>query len=368
MNCSINTPMPGDDLATETGRDEKFLEILLSQQIRPSDNYIRPLFTLEQNGVGFAPFGNLVAICAEMKSGKTWMMLQLAVTLLRHEYGNLRGIASDARIMWFDTEQDKYDSMLILRRVHQMCGWAYNESHPEFLLYNLRDISTEDRKSVIIEGIRKMKPTVVFIDGIRDLVRSVNEEEECYALINDLMTVTAQEGCAIWSVLHVNPNSDKMRGHLGTELGNKTTDVFSVKKKKDQQTGEVYFTVSHVAARHRDIEDWDFRIHDYPGTQLYSVPEMLTHAERSKADKNRWQALHDVMAKYIPDIRAVSKTALRDAIAKGEQLGGSKAWAMVQEAIGAGAIEQVIGGKYRLRSEPPIVSGQPGQQQEDLPF
>lgn len=361
--------LPGSDIETlEKQRiDEEILALLLAQQVKPSDHYDRPRFTLEQNGIGFAPLGNIMAVCAEMKNGKTWLLLQLAVALLRGEFGNIRNAMPDKqrRIMWFDTEQDKYDSMLILRRIHQMCGWDYQADHPEFLLYNLRDIRYDKRRQVVMEGIRLQQPTVVFIDGIRDLVRSVNEEEECFDLINDLMSVTARQHCSIWSILHVNPNSDKMRGHLGTELGNKTTDVFSVRKKKDSGTGGFYFSVEHVAARHRDVDGWDFMIDDFPGTRLYSVPRMLTSGESGQADTNRWQELHDLMAKYVPEIKAISKSALRDTVAKREMIGHTQAWKLVDEAIRIGVIEQVIGGKYRMRGSPPDGTG---EKQSELPF
>jgi len=361
--------LPGSDIETleQQRRDEEILALLLAQQVKPSDHYDRPQFTLEQNGIGFAPLGNIMAVCAEMKNGKTWLLLQLAVALLRGEFGNIRNAMPDkqVRIMWFDTEQDRYDSMLILRRIHQMCGWDFQADHPEFLLYNLRDMRYDQRRQVVMDGIRLQQPTVVFIDGIRDLVRSVNEEEECFDLINDLMSVTARQHCSIWSILHVNPNSDKMRGHLGTELGNKTTDVFSVRKKKDTDAGGFYFSVEHVAARHRDVDGWDFVIDDFPGTKRYSVPRMLQTDEDDQGGIKRWQELHDLMAKYVPEIKAISKSALRDTVAKREVIGNSRAWKLVDEAIRIGVIEQVIGGKYRMRASPPDGTE---EKQADLPF
>lgn len=350
---------PGDDLHTQSERDEEELALtfLRGLQLMAGEHYERPEFTLEQNGVGFAPLGNIMAICAEMKNGKTWLMLSLAAALLSGQWGQIKATCEAPRVLWFDTEQDKYDTMLILRRIHQMCGWHYNEDHAEFQIFNLRDIKFDKRREAVMTAIKWLKPTIVFVDGIRDLVQSVNEEQECYELINDFMALTARHHCSIWSVLHVNPNSDKMRGHLGTELGNKTTDVFNVKKEKDKNTGNITFTVEQVAARHRDVDGWTFKIRDLQEFHMYSIPVMLTPGEVTRVAEDKWQTMHETFAKYMPnDIKAYSKTELKDSISHGEHIRATKAWDMIQEAIQIGVIEQVTCGKFskfRLKHQPP---------------
>lgn len=348
--------------------EELALAFLQSLRLLATDHYDKPEFTLEQNGVGFAPLGNIMAICAEMKNGKTWLMLSLAVALLKGEWGDLKSTIQNPRILWFDTEQDKYDTMLILRRIHQMVpNWDYNVDHDEFQIYNLRNIRHDKRREAIISAIKYLKPTIVFVDGIRDLVQSVNEEQECYDLINEFMSITAEHHCSIWSVLHVNPNSDKMRGHLGTELGNKVTDVFNVKKEKDKNTGNITFNVEQVAARHRDVDGWKFAIRDYPNTKLYSAPYMLTVTEARKVEADKWQDMHDYFLRHMPnELKTYSKTNLKESIAKAEGIGVTKAWEKVKAAIEAQVLEQCIDGKFRLKKNPPDNSIL--EEQSEIPF
>ena len=351
--------------------DAKELEFLRTLRLMATDHYAKPDFTLEQDGVGFAPLGNIMAICAEMKSGKTWLMLQLAATLLakNNPFGGVIRRTEDcapARVLWFDTEQDKYDTMLILKRLHQLCGWSYDVDHDEFQIYNLRSVKFDERKAAILNAIRLIKPTMVFVDGIRDLVQSVNEEGECYELINEFMTITEQLHCSIWSVLHVNPNSDKMRGHLGTELGNKTTDVFSVKKRKDAD-GQITFDVEQVAARHRDVAGWSFRIYDpMPNSRTYSVPVMLTMTESNEQKVERADELREILSKYFPPIAAISFTKLRDLVKNGERMGTGKVEKMIKEAQRLGLIETVIGGKLRMSQKPKDGDGKATQ--TECPF
>lgn len=369
---------PGDDLQTaeEHNEEELALTFLRGLRLMATDHYDKPAFTLEQNGVGFAPLGNIMAICAEMKNGKTWLMLSLAAALLRGKWGELRGLVESPRILWFDTEQDRYDTMLILRRIHQMWYKPYNEDQDNFQIFNLRNIRYDKRKEAVISAIKYLKPTIVFVDGIRDLVQSVNEEQECYELINEFMAITAEYHCSIWSVLHVNPNSDKMRGHLGTELGNKTTDVFNVKKEKDKNTGNITFSVEQVAARHRDVDGWKFAIRDFPRKideetgepkpGLYSVPYMLTQNEALKIEVDKWQQMHEEFAIYMPNaVKAYRTTELRNVIMNHRRIGMEKARKLIQEAVNMQVLAINFDGTYKLLSEPPA---QQEERQQDLPF
>jgi hypothetical protein len=58
-----------------------------------------------------------------------------------------------------------------------------------------------------------------------------------------------------------NDDESKMRGHLGTELGNKVTDTLVSIKKKDNN-GRVLFTVKQMDARGKDLDDWQFEVTD----------------------------------------------------------------------------------------------------------
>ena len=68
-----------------------------------------------------------------------------------------------------------------------------------------------------------------------------------------------------------NDDESKMRGHLGTELGNKVTDT-SVSIKKKDATG-VTFTVKQQDARGKDMDDWKFVVTDDAGN--LGVPKIV---------------------------------------------------------------------------------------------
>jgi hypothetical protein len=133
-----------------------------------------------------------------------------------------------------------------------------------------QDTCNHERWRLIKSAIEVFSPDIVFVDGLRDLVNDFNSNEESSQIINEMMSLASQREMCIWNVLHMNPrpsNDDesKMRGHLGTELGNKVSDTFISIKKKDATTGDVTFCVKQNDARGKDVDDWKFRVTDDAG-------------------------------------------------------------------------------------------------------
>jgi hypothetical protein len=135
------------------------------------------------------------------------------------------------------------------------------------------------RYDLIRMAIDAIQPDVVFIDGIRDLLSSINDEESGTQILDDLASMAEERRMCIWNALHQNPriNSDgedsKMRGWIGTELGNKVSDtLISIKTKT---ANGVSFTVKQQDARGKDIDDWKFEVTDDAGN--LGVPRITSN-------------------------------------------------------------------------------------------
>ena len=340
----------------EEGDLQIALNFLKALEIHANDHYSEPLWSLTRNGIGLAPLGNIMAIAAPMKSGKTWLMQIFATAMLRGEFMGFRCPIEDARVLWFDTEQDRYDTMMILRRIQQLCGWQDTQAdNPKLHIYSLRSMDKMDatesvpknRLMAIRAAVEYYRPTVVLIDGVRDLLDDFNDLKESNDLVQALMEMSADTECAIWNVLHVNPGSDKMRGHLGTELQNKVTDIFSVTKKKGAD-GSVLFEVEQTAARHRDIDGFSFRIDD---SQKYSVPVLLRYEESAQVQEGWADELREIIGKYMPKMGGMTYSSLRKAIRAGEGLSTFKTEALLRDAQCIGVLEKIIGNKLRMKTK-----------------
>lgn len=280
------------------------------EAIRPylldaTQDYPEPYYMLEFNGIPFSTIGGIQALSGQKKNGKTFVIAQLIAAILGTGTEKVRhflpGLAVPQRtldylghlpkVLWVDTEMEKLNSAKVLRRIHWLCGWDMNKPDPRFNVLWLRGVidvkdendrvvmrANQKRWQIIRQAIDILNPDAVFIDGIRDIIGDFNDNKESAALVGELMSLAEQKGICIWNVLHMNPrpsNDDesKMRGHLGTELGNKVTDTLVSFKKKDSSSGRVLFTVKQQDARGKDMDDWQFEVTDDAGA--LGVPRII---------------------------------------------------------------------------------------------
>lgn len=272
-----------------------------------SVDYPEPHYLLEYNGVGFSPLGGIQALSGQKKNGKTHVLTQLMAAILgsgsERVHAKLPGLQvcpatrafldGEPSVLYVDTEMELLNSAKVLRRVHWLCGWDMMAGNDRFRILWLRTVeSPTDRFALIKKAIDWMRPTAVFIDGLRDVVKNFNDNEESSLMVGELMKIATEYNCCIWNVLHANPRpmadeDGKMRGHLGTELGNKVSDTFiSVKKKT---ANGVTFTVKQQDARGKDVEDWTFEITDDAGG--LGIPRILGAApavDDSEEDGDSW--------------------------------------------------------------------------------
>ena len=266
-------------------------------QLSLTNNYPEPHYLLNFMDVGFSALGGIQAVTGQKKNGKTWVMTQLMAAILNSESERVKALlpglelnpatadylGHEPTVLYIDTEMEKLNTAKVLRRVHWLCDWDMHRDNDRFHSLWLRSIQDSDgikawkqRREIIYHAIETYKPTAVFIDGIRDIIGDFNSNEESAQLVSEMMAVATTYDCCIWNVLHMNPrpgNDDesKMRGHLGTELGNKVTDTLASYKKKDGN-GSVIFTVKQLDARGKDLSDWHFEITKEAGE--LGVPSM----------------------------------------------------------------------------------------------
>ena len=278
-------------------------EALMMDQIRgylldAREDYPEPYAMLEFNGVPFGKVGGLAAITGQKKNGKSFVLTELMAAILgcnnEQTKKYLPGLEVPARtieylghepkVLYVDTEMEKLSSAKVLRRVHWLCGWDMKTPNPRFDVLWLKTMPKEDiakpyqkRYELIKIAIDALKPDVVVIDGIRDIVSSINDEEQGTLILDELGALAEERNLNIWLALHQNPGraadseDAKMRGWIGTELGNKVSDTLVCIKSKT--ANGVTFTVKQQDARDKDLEDWKFEITDDAGK--LGVPRII---------------------------------------------------------------------------------------------
>ena len=293
-------PTPPDFLLS----DDWFFEDVEPYRLNFSEPYKPPRFTLSWKGVPFAPLGGIHNITGQSGNGKTMTIAQFIATILCGEFGNLRYELVDdnrpKRVLYIDTEMEKDNTIALKNRVLTMAGRDINGEYDDFVIEMYRDL--EETKAVDSKGnpildkhgrptyinpailrwrktlkaIWQYQPTVVFIDGVIDVVADFNDNIECQELIFKCMKLASHYDISLWCVLHQNPGGEKLVGHLGSFLERKVTDVIQTRKVKDEKTGDVTFEVKQKKARSQDFADWKFRVLPI---EAWGRPEQLEPAQ-----------------------------------------------------------------------------------------
>lgn len=212
-------------------------------------------FLLEYKGVGCVPKGDLQAVTGKMKNGKSFACSCLEAAMLKGHFMGFDALKDDIRILHVDTEQSPATIVKRGKTVHTMSGWPADANNERYRILNLRECAYSDRLAIITEAIQQFQPDFVLIDGIRDLLADFNDPKESATLIDSLMRLCNEYGVGIMCVLHENKADTNMRGHLGTELGNKCSEVYQVSNNKTTT-----ITVKQTESRNEPIDDWAFSI------------------------------------------------------------------------------------------------------------
>ena len=293
-------------------------DILRPYLLDPRENYPEPYHILEFNEVGVGKIGGFGAISGQRKNGKTFLIAQLMAAILGCD-GNertkqylpglvvpdrtLEFLGHPPKVLYIDTEMEKLSSAKVLRRVHWLCGQDTSQPFPgdRFSVLWLKNMPSNDgvavhrkRYDMIRLAVDAIQPAVVFVDGMRDLLSSINDEESITKILNDFGSLAEERNLNIWMALHQNPsrkNDDdeaKMRGWAGTEFGNKVSDTLvSIKSKT---ANGVTFTVKQQDARDKDMDDWKFEVTEDAGA--LGVPRIITTGS-NLSTKSKEEPMYD---------------------------------------------------------------------------
>ena len=340
----------------------------------PRENYPEPYYMLEYNGVPFSKIGGMGAMSGQKKNGKSFVFTELIAAIvgdgcervsqylpgLRVPERTIEYLGHKPRALYIDTEMEKLSSAKVMRRVHWLCDVDMNAPFPEdrFAVLWLKNMPRNEDKRPYIQrfeliktAIEMIQPDVVFIDGLRDLVSSINDEEAGTTILDYFGSIAEERNLSIWLALHQNPSRNnevedaKMRGWIGTELGNKVSDTLvSIKTKT---ANGVTFTVKQQDARDKDLDDWKFEITDDAGN--LGVPR-ITNSGTNLPSKSKEQVTCDevtLIRSWIEQAKEMYEWPMTRADVKktifgeiGGQKNTGKQQADLQAALNMGYLEE----------------------------
>ena len=234
-------------------------KIELGELITIDEPIDKPSFTVYNGETAFAPQGDMIAIKAKPKNGKTMLSTLLTAVILGAQIGKLHtnNDKQQHSVIYFDCEQNRENSKLLIRRIYALCQWP-KTNNEKLNVYNMRTLFPEQRITAIEEITTQKKPTAIFIDGIADLVNDFNDINECQNVIGKLMKLAQINHTAVFFILHTNKNDNNMKGHLGSLACQKCTDVMQVEKNNDNS-----FSAYITETRNETLDNINFYVNDY---------------------------------------------------------------------------------------------------------
>ena len=266
----------------EEQQKEQLLQVLRETRIRTDTEVPPEEYALEVDGKGIFALRDIHAIKAKQKAGKTTALKVFIAALLLSVMFRVKSLLEKPSILYFDTEQNRTDTKLILEDVAQMTGLSSEVIDSQVSLHSLRRINQEQLLPLLKLALEEEKPQVVMLDGIVEFVASFNDETESKQLIKELLKLSDQYSSAIVCVLHTNKADEdhNMRGHLGTMLAQKSATVLECVKEK----GSSVITVKCSEARHEEMPEWSITF-DAEGHIIDADEQRRQLLEQRKAEQ-----------------------------------------------------------------------------------
>ena len=240
---------------------------------------------LEIDHVGCFALKDLVAIKAKQKAGKSTLIGILIAAMLCGQWNKVKRVFDrQIRILYIDTEMKERDTNKLNHKVLRMAKLPIKQVEGLYFI-NLRKLTTQECHDIVPRFIEVLRPDIVFIDGIVGLVSDFNGVEESQSVVREHLMLAEKFNCCICEVLHVNKARDdnNMRGHLGTILSQKASNVFECQKDKIMNI----VTVSCDDYRNAPVPSWSFMFdeHGDPICADEAVAQMEADKEAAKERK-----------------------------------------------------------------------------------
>lgn len=299
---------------------------------------------IKQGDVNMCTLGNFSCVTGQAKSRKTFLISAITGAFLcPDEYMGMSGTTDTGTVLYIDTEQSIPHVQRVIRRIHRIAGWNEKENNERLKVLCLRELEPTKRKEAVTLAMEQVKPTLCVLDGVADLMEDTNSNLESVSIASLLLKLTSQYNCHILTALHTNPNSDRARGHIGSEITRKAETVVNVTKDGDTSL------VKSAYCRDMDIQDFAFIIN----SKGLPEPTEIKRSQPGKVEK-----LQMLFAEIIPLPNSMAYAVLKSKIVE-KGLSDSTAKRYISDALDNGIIEKNQAGFYSLKQE---------KQEYELPF
>lgn len=190
------------------------------------------------NNIPIGSKSNILTITGKAKSRKTVIASALATSLFTSPSSNFLGfhavINPDDSILHIDTEQGYKHYYHSVKRVFNDA--SLKEVPKNFTSIHTRDADIKLRIEVIEFMLAKLKPVVLIIDGVTDLVYNINDQVEATLVGEKILSWSAKYNMLVITIIHTTKGTGYMTGAIGTYLEKKCETSIKVEKQEDDES------------------------------------------------------------------------------------------------------------------------------------
>jgi hypothetical protein len=135
---------------------------------------------------------------------------------------------------YIDTERNQKEAFpMTIQNIREKAGYAPTHSVENFYPFSIKEFSRDERMNAVKEclayiQLQTSQPMFVVLDVITDCVKSFNNDRDSLELYDHLGNMCDEFEATFLILIHENPNSEKARGHTGTEAGHKADVVMQI--------------------------------------------------------------------------------------------------------------------------------------------
>jgi len=218
--------------------------------------------------------------------------------------------ASSKGALFIDGERTTADVWNSFQRMCRRAGIPEGKPIERVKIAGLRSISRVDERKKIVEALlQEYEYSLLILDGAGDFVNDTNDITEATELRIWLRDLTVKYKVSILLTLHPNPNSNKPRGHTGSEAWRESECVM-LAKLAEGDIRVITTEFEHGKNRNNPPVTTAFRWSDIDGmfmsvdtSDLLSVGQSkVTAAKRNKAELTAYKYLPQETALYHSEL------------------------------------------------------------------
>ena len=236
------------------------LDNILKYRVFATDIVPKPDVVLSINNSMVWTRKNISCSSGKAKGGKTALSKMLVNSILKKGENAIFSSylpAGKDKILWIDTEQNVYHITIGMQQIAHDLQPQQMDRLMMFTFDTLSKVDAQDYVKTLIYGIEGV--ALVVLDGISDLIFDSNDLRETDEFIRNMRIWATERDLHIHNLIHENPteSNNKMKGHLGTKLADKSECVFSISTSKEDDELRI---VTNPQSRNKKCLPFSFRI------------------------------------------------------------------------------------------------------------